>query len=143
MTTDSVPVIDITKLEEPEALSALDIACREWGFFQVTGHGIADSVTSDLLRLTSEFFEQPTAIKRQIMRSAENPWGFFDLHGNIWEWCNNAKTPYPCDAIGKVFESKVLRGGSFSHRHQSVRVIDRNGRGSTLKLPTLGFRLEK
>jgi isopenicillin N synthase-like dioxygenase len=88
MTTDSVPVIDITKLEEPEALSALDIACREWGFFQVTGHDISDSVTSDLLRLTSEFFEQPTAIKRQIMRSAENPWGFFDqeLTKNTRDW---------------------------------------------------------
>jgi isopenicillin N synthase-like dioxygenase len=88
MTTDSVPVIDIAKLEEPEALGALDIACREWGFFQVTGHGISDSVTSDLLRVTDEFFQQPTAIKRRIMRSAENPWGFFDqeLTKNTRDW---------------------------------------------------------
>lgn len=72
-----------------------------------------------------------------------NELGIYDMSGNIWEWCNNAKTPYPCDTIGKVFESKVLRGGSFSHRQLSIRVIDRNGRDQTMRLPTLGFRLVK
>jgi isopenicillin N synthase-like dioxygenase len=88
VTTDSVPVIDITKLEQPEALSALDIACREWGFFQITGHGIAESVISGLFKVANEFFEQPSSVKRQIMRSAENPWGFFDqeLTKNTLDW---------------------------------------------------------
>lgn len=76
-----------------------------------------------------------------LLRS--NELGIFDMSGNIWEWCSNAKKPYPCDEIGKTFESKVLRGGSFGHRIQSVRIIDRNGRGSSLRLPTLGFRLAK
>ena len=72
-----------------------------------------------------------------------NELGIYDMSGNIWEWCNNAKTPYPCDTIGKIFESKVLRGGSFSHRQHNVRVNDRNGRNQTMSLPTLGFRLAK
>jgi formylglycine-generating enzyme required for sulfatase activity len=72
-----------------------------------------------------------------------NELGLYDMSGNIWEWISNSKKPYPCDDIGKVFESKVLRGGSFSHRKSSVRVKDRNGRISSMRLPTLGFRLAK
>ena len=65
MQTDNVPVIDIAKLEEPETLGALDIACREWGFFQVTGHDIADSVIAELLAVSRAFFAQPSAVKRR------------------------------------------------------------------------------
>jgi len=72
-----------------------------------------------------------------------NELGLYDMSGNIWEWLSDKKTPYPCDSIGKIFESKLLRGGSFSHRASSVRVIDRNARDSTMRLATLGFRLAK
>ncbi|MBT29298.1 MAG: sulfatase-modifying factor protein [Thalassobius sp.] len=72
-----------------------------------------------------------------------NEIGIYDMSGNIWEWCSNAKTPYPCDNLGKAFDSKVLRGGSFSHRVSSVRLRDRNGRDPSMQLPTLGFRLAK
>ena len=86
--TINVPVIDIANLDQPEALRALDMACREWGFFQVTGHGIADSVTAELFAASRAFFAQPSPVKRQILRSAENPWGFFDreLTKNTRDW---------------------------------------------------------
>lgn len=70
-----------------------------------------------------------------------NELGIHDMSGNIWEWCQNSKTPYPCDSTGKEFESKVLRGGTWSHGLDSVRVRDRNARDSKMRLPTLGFRL--
>ncbi|WP_422080523.1 SUMF1/EgtB/PvdO family nonheme iron enzyme [Ulvibacterium sp.] len=72
-----------------------------------------------------------------------NELGIYDMSGNIWEWCSNAKIPYPCDEIGKVFESKVLRGGTFGNRATSIRVRDRNGRDPSMRLSTLGFRLAK
>jgi len=72
-----------------------------------------------------------------------NELGIYDMSGNIWEWCSNYKLPYPCDYIGKEFDSRVLRGGTFGNRISSVRARDRNGRGSSLRLPTLGFRLAK
>ncbi|MBX2844349.1 MAG: SUMF1/EgtB/PvdO family nonheme iron enzyme [Flammeovirgaceae bacterium] len=62
---------------------------------------------------------------------------------NIWEWCSNFKTPYPCDTLGKVFDSKVLRGGTFGNRASSVRIHDRNAREPSTRLKTLGFRLVK
>jgi len=74
-----------------------------------------------------------------------NELGLYDMSGNIWEWCSNWKIPYLCDPQGKSFanKSKVLRGGTFANDSSSVRVRDRNGRGTTLRLNTLGFRLVK
>jgi formylglycine-generating enzyme required for sulfatase activity len=72
-----------------------------------------------------------------------NELGIFDMSGNIWEWCSNFKTPYPCDSDGKSFDARVLRGGTFANDANSVRVRDRNGRNPDLRLNTLGFRLAR
>jgi isopenicillin N synthase-like dioxygenase len=86
--TDSVPVIDIAKIDTPAASRAIDRACREWGFFQVTGHGIDGHLIADLIATAADFFAQPRSVKRRILRSAENPWGFFDeeLTKNTPDW---------------------------------------------------------
>ncbi len=87
-TTTSVPVIDIEEIEGEEALRAIDFACREWGFFQVVGHGIGERVTSTLFEEAHTFFAQPTDVKRQILRTEDNPWGFYDqeLTKNTLDW---------------------------------------------------------
>jgi isopenicillin N synthase-like dioxygenase len=86
--TDAVPVINIAELESPASLDAIDAACREWGFFQVTGHGIEPKVISELSEAMRDFFGQPVAKKREILRTAENPWGYFDqeLTKNTRDW---------------------------------------------------------
>jgi formylglycine-generating enzyme required for sulfatase activity len=38
---------------------------------------------------------------------APHPWGLCDMHGNLWQWCDNV---YP-----KVKDYRVLRGGSWSY----------------------------
>jgi isopenicillin N synthase-like dioxygenase len=86
--SNAVPVIDIAALGEADSLRAIDAACRDWGFFQVTGHGIADSVIADLFGAMRRFFAQPASAKRTILRTAENPWGYFDqeLTKNTRDW---------------------------------------------------------
>jgi isopenicillin N synthase-like dioxygenase len=78
MQNDNVPVIDIGRLRSPDTLATLDEACRHWGFFQVTHHGIPARLITDVQRVTREFFAQPQAAKRAILRTRENPWGFYD-----------------------------------------------------------------
>lgn len=78
MKTESVPVIDIARLSSSTTLSALDAACRAWGFFQITNHGIRDDVVDNLHTAMREFFSLPIDAKRAISRSRENPWGFYD-----------------------------------------------------------------
>jgi len=88
MNMNSIPVIDIKRLDDPGTMQALDAACRDWGFFQVTRHGIDAGTIAALTDAMRIFFHQPTAVKREISRTADNPWGYFDreLTKNTRDW---------------------------------------------------------
>jgi len=85
---ENVPVIDIAELDSPASLAAIDRACRGWGFFQVTGHGIESALLRNVFEVSREFFAQPAEEKRRIRRDADNPWGFYDkeLTKNQQDW---------------------------------------------------------
>ena len=78
MRTEGLPVIDIRDLRCAGTQRAIEGACREWGFFQVVGHGIDETTTAALRRAMRAFFALPLAAKHAIMRTAGNPWGFYD-----------------------------------------------------------------
>ena len=78
MSSTSIPVIDVSDLGRPEARRAIDNACEEWGFFQAVGHGIDEELMTALRQQMRAFFAQPLAAKQAILRTAENPWGFYD-----------------------------------------------------------------
>jgi formylglycine-generating enzyme required for sulfatase activity len=52
-------------------------------------------------------------------RLAPNPFGLFDVHGNVWEWTADCYAPYPATAsdarphIVRDCGQKVIRGGSW------------------------------
>ena len=48
MRSDSVPVIDIADLDRAATRRAIDDACCEWGFFQISNHGIDEALTTAL-----------------------------------------------------------------------------------------------
>jgi isopenicillin N synthase-like dioxygenase len=85
---DNVPVIDIAELDSPSSLEAIDRACRDWGFFQVTGHGIEPALLRSIFDISREFFTQPAEEKSRIRRDADNPWGYYDreLTKNRQDW---------------------------------------------------------
>jgi len=60
-------------------------ACRRFGFFYLTGHGVPDAALSQLERVSRQFFTLPEAQKMQIsMDQGGAAWrGFFPVGGEL------------------------------------------------------------
>jgi isopenicillin N synthase-like dioxygenase len=78
MGTETLPVIDVSDLNDAATRRAIDAACRDWGFFQIENHGIDERAMAALREQMRAFFALPLSSKHAIMRTAENPWGFYD-----------------------------------------------------------------
>jgi isopenicillin N synthase-like dioxygenase len=61
------PPIDLS-LPEAAAAAAIDAACKDLGFFVVTGHGIPQPVSDEAYRQALVFFDLPTAAKMAVAR---------------------------------------------------------------------------
>jgi isopenicillin N synthase-like dioxygenase len=84
-----IPVIDIRALpDDAAALALLDTACREWGFFQVTGHAFPSALLASLHAQMRAFFALPLPRKRALERTDTNAWGYYDreLTKNVRDW---------------------------------------------------------
>lgn len=84
--SDSVPVINLQRLvggqtDRSVLAKELNLACREFGFFYIIGHGISVSLQTELETLSQQFFALPEATKMKIrMELGGRAWrGFFPV----------------------------------------------------------------
>src|SRR4030095_15751238 len=78
-----IPVIDIKPLDSrglqhDETITPIGAACREYGFFHITGHGISSDLIEAVWRETKQFFSLPANAKQAVSRSKENARGWYN-----------------------------------------------------------------
>ena len=75
-----------------------------------------------------------------------NQWGFYDMHGNVWEWCldkydNDLGSSAKTDPLVKRGNSQVIKGGSWMEASEYARSASRKGMNPNKRDVAIGFRL--
>ncbi|XP_062002803.1 oxoglutarate-dependent flavonoid 7-O-demethylase 1-like [Rosa rugosa] len=73
-----IPIIDFPLLSKgnKEELDKLDMACQEWGFFQVVNHGVEKEVLQGMKDVAAKFFELPLEEKNKVAMPSDDIQGY-------------------------------------------------------------------
>ncbi len=91
-------------------------------------------------------FDDAAIVTEPVGSRRPNPWGLYDMAGNVAEWTRSSEKPYPYgskdgrergDATGR----KIVRGGSFFDRPQRARSGIRQAYPYWMKVFNVGFRV--
>jgi serine/threonine protein kinase/formylglycine-generating enzyme required for sulfatase activity len=85
-----------------------------------------------------------------------NDWGLFDMHGNLWNWCHNARRDYPVGRDGAAMDDaddpsdsiakdklRIVRGACFTDAPSDLRAARRLWTVPDNSNPSVSFRLAK
>ena len=84
---------------------------------------------------------------KEVGAKLPNPWGLYDVHGNVWEWCLDwYLNPYSAsptdDPVGALSGSnRVIRGGNFIFAASFARSARRDVSTPDNRYDGLGLRL--
>ena len=131
-----------------------EYACRAG---TTTAFSFGDAINTALANYdgNSSYDGSPKGAYRQgttaVGEFPANPWGLFDMHGNVWEWVQDAvhDNYEGAPADGSAWEQggdqgrRILRGGSWLYNPRYLRSALRNGFAATMSNDIVGFRVAR
>ena len=119
----------------------------EWEFSCRAGTTIAYSFGSSIKKDDANFGDGTAGVIKPVGSYKANPYGLYDMHGNVYEWCEDWFAPY-AEGLAKnpkgpaAGEFRVLRGGSFgSNDENSLRCANRFFNAPSNRFTGVAFRL--
>jgi formylglycine-generating enzyme required for sulfatase activity len=89
-------------------------------------------------------FDDGWRVSARVGAFQPNPWGLFDMHGNVAEWTCSTYRPYPLIAGGGHDDRagrKTVRGGSWLDRPRRARSAFRTHYEPSQAVHDVGFRV--
>ena len=143
-------VVFCGKLSEQEGMNYRLPTEAEWEYACHAGTTTIFSFGDDVRELPQYawYNKNSTGSTHLVGKLKPNPWGLFDMHGNVWEWCQDWYAPYgntkgirdpkgPAQGV-----RRVLRGGSFFTSPAYLRTADRHS-DLPVAFHNAGFRLAR
>ena len=119
-----------------------------WEYACRAGTSTAYSFGNDPMKLGGyAWFDDNTSDERyahEVGQKKPNPWGLLDMHGNVWEWCQDGfeeKLPGGRDPVVSSGSSRVLRGGSWYADAIGARCSYRGYGDPAYRYDRIGFRV--
>lgn len=102
--------------------------------------------SSEALKEYSWFGQNSERRSHPVGQKLPNPWGLYDMHGNMCEWCQDRFESDPAQSstagTGRSSESKrVLRGGSMLSTVERCHSASRGFADPSSRAPNRGFRV--
>ena len=156
---DKLPVEQVSwndAVEFCEELNKKERIPRSWGFALPTeaqweyacraGTTTAYSWGSNITPQLANYNESGINKTVEVGSYKVNPWGFFDMHGNVREWTADWLGAYPSSSVidppgSSNGSTRVLRGGSWTNTGTFLRSALRNGSNPGSRISFIGFRV--
>jgi formylglycine-generating enzyme required for sulfatase activity len=136
-----------------------EYACRAgekgayfWGNNPASGRGLLNGADTSLQRRYRSWvvfpFDDASVYTAPVGSFRANQFGLFDMHGNVWEWCEDAYSPdfYATapleDPVNRVSSTTyTVRGGSWLWYPGACRSATRMAYAPDYAMNDIGFRV--
>ena len=106
----------------------------EWEYACRAGSKTTYFFGNDPAKLSKNAWCKPHSLGKTwpVGQKSPNQWGLYDMHGNVWQWCNDyysetyyAESPRDNPRGPETGEKRVLRGGAWNSTAESCRAAYR------------------
>jgi formylglycine-generating enzyme required for sulfatase activity len=153
---DSLPVENVSWFDIQRFIKKINDANHEFLYrlpteaeWEYACRAGSESEYSGNLDAMAWYAENSSNTTHPVGTKEANGFGLFDMHGNVWEWCEDVYHENyqgaPSDGtawlLGGDQNSRVLRGGAWLNDASSLRSSDRDQCTPDYRLLDLGFRI--